>query len=628
MSKSLSLLIDALMTVDKTLAKIIERDSCSQPEYSHLFECKYIFGKDLKYIYANIPGSYKLGLQPEDIVGRHWREINLPPENMEPVEKELAEVFRQGKSIRNEIVMDYETAYGLQFFEYSLSPIFDESECVEAVLCVLKDITEQKRHKEQHLKETEKLKQVIDAIPIPLVEVDKDGVILIVNDAFFLYDFKGLGKQDAIGRTFSEFMELNNRQHTMTRLYDALQGARSCQNFVDGGTHQWLMSAIPLYNGSLQEITGAIGVYENITEFVKIQEEGEQKQTELLHKYLNENLKLGQLIELCTAGIVLIDNQGRIERINQAYCDSFFPDRNVSEFLGQHGSVLAKMFGLEWTDTLFYLALKGITVRDQYLQTDKWSVLRSGIPIRNLEGEIVGALAIVYDITGHEKLALEMKKLDRLNIVGEMAAGVAHEVRNPMTVIKGYLQHYQHKCQAECGMRSRIPIILEELARVEDIVTDFLSLANNKATTKEFKNLNEIIRAVEPLVTSHALEHGMELKLELADKIPNMMLDEKEMRQLLINLARNAIEAMPKHGTLTFRTMLSNGELLLQVEDTGVGIPIEKREKIFNPFYTSKDNGTGLGLSICASIVQRHNGKITVQSELGSGTCFNISLPF
>jgi len=500
MSETLLSLIAALTVVDKNLAEIINRDCYNQPEYSNIFECKYIFDKNYKYLYANIPGSYKIGLQPKDIIGKHWTELNLPPENMNIVENELKEVFCKGISIKNEFFSDHNTAYGRQFFEYILSPIFDESGEVEAVLGILKDITEQKRNKDRYLEE---------------------------------------------------------------------------------------------YN-----------------------------------KYLNENLKLYQLIELCTAGIVLLDSEGRIEKINQAYCDKFLAGHSVQALIGKHGSELGKIFGLEWSDTLFYSALKGIPVCDQYLQTDKWSVLRSGIPIKNFEGKIVGALAIVYDITGHERLAWEMKKLDRLNIVAEMAAGVAHEIRNPMTVIKGYLQHYQNRCKADCSMHSRIPIILEELARVEGLVTDFLSLANNKATSKECKNLNKIIKAIEPLVTSHALEHGMAVKLVLADDIPDMLLDEKEIRQLVINLARNAIEAMEKHGIVTLQTIAKNSEVLLQVADTGVGIPAENREKIFNPFYTSKNSGTGLGLSICASIVERHNGKITVQSELDVGSCFNVSFPF
>ncbi|MEQ8176196.1 MAG: PAS domain S-box protein [Syntrophomonadaceae bacterium] len=224
------------------------------------------------------------------------------------------------------------------------------------------------------------------------------------------------------------------------------------------------------------------------------------------------------------------------------------------------------------------------------------------------DGEIRGGMLLIEDISEHRKLEKQMARLDQLNTVGEMAAGIGHEIRNPMTAVKGFLQmlsqyeeyaHHQHYFQ----------VMLEELERANSIISEFLSLAKNKLVDRQPHNLNVIIRSLFPLLQVDALLTEKALVLQLSD-IPELLLDEKEIRQLIVNLVRNGMEAMEAGGTVAIVTGLDGDDVILEVQDEGKGIAPDMLERLGTPFFTTKDNGTGLGLAICYSIVARHGGAI------------------
>jgi signal transduction histidine kinase len=224
-----------------------------------------------------------------------------------------------------------------------------------------------------------------------------------------------------------------------------------------------------------------------------------------------------------------------------------------------------------------------------------------------------------------ELVAAEMARLDRLNLIGEMAAGVVHEIRNPMTVIRGYIQRMMQK--ASGVQADKYAIILEELDNMNTTLTAFLSLAKNRRVEIGLHNVNTIIRNIMPLIETDVCKAGVTLRFEPTERPLMVYADDKEIRQLVLNLTRNAIEATPAKGILTVRTSLVGNAVCLTVADTGGGIAPWHIKKIFDPFFTTKDNGTGLGLAICKSIIDRHNGRIEVNSQQGAGTTFRIEIP-
>lgn len=215
----------------------------------------------------------------------------------------------------------------------------------------------------------------------------------------------------------------------------------------------------------------------------------------------------------------------------------------------------------------------------------------------------------------------KLVRLDRLYLVGQMAASLGHEIRNPMTTVRGFLQLFQNN-EKYHEHKERFDLMIGELDRANCIITEFLSLANNKAIDLKSDNLNAVITSILPLIEIDALKTGQNVHFESSD-IPNIVFDKKEMCQLVLNLVRNSMEATPFGGTITIRTSVVGGQVVLSVHDTGIGIPIEILNQLGTPFVTTKDTGTGLGLSICYKIAERNKATIDVKTSI-RGTNFYI----
>jgi len=210
-------------------------------------------------------------------------------------------------------------------------------------------------------------------------------------------------------------------------------------------------------------------------------------------------------------------------------------------------------------------------------------------------------------------------------LIGRMAIGVAHEIRNPLTVIKGYLQLQEKR--AACCTNESLGIIFQELHQIEVLVTNIISLAENKAIKKKPENLNQILERIYPVVQSAAVKSGIMTELRLADNLPMLNLHAEEIEQMVLILARNGIEAMQVSGSLRIGTIRKSGSVVLYVKDEGSGIPPEQRGEIFDPFYSTKAGNAGLGLAISLNIVERHQGEIEVDSTLGVGSVFKVLFP-
>lgn len=229
-------------------------------------------------------------------------------------------------------------------------------------------------------------------------------------------------------------------------------------------------------------------------------------------------------------------------------------------------------------------------------------------------------LVVLTDITDRVNLENEMYRLDRLNLIGEMAAGIAHEIRNPMTTVQGFLQLTRNK--TDKLSTDIIDLMLEELERANSIITEFLNLAKNKISVKKKQNLNTIIEALSPLIHAEALRSNKQLTLDLGE-CPDISLDEKEIRQLILNIALNGLDAMISNGNLTVKTYQDKETVVLQIKDEGEGINPEVLSKLGTPFFTTKETGTGLGLAICYSVAKRHDADIEIETS-EQGTTFSV----
>ena len=226
----------------------------------------------------------------------------------------------------------------------------------------------------------------------------------------------------------------------------------------------------------------------------------------------------------------------------------------------------------------------------------------------------------------------QMERAHHLATLGELAAGIAHEIKNPLAGISGAMQVLMLDFEENDGRREVIEEILKQIERIDRDVKDLLSYGKTADPELAEKDVNELINEAVFLVKEPAVQQKVAINC-IADKsIPVICVDSKQIQQVLVNLGLNALQAMPDGGTLTITPSLrtrSDGKdyVEIEVKDTGVGIDPEKIEKIFNPFFTTRHTGTGLGLSICQKMVLAHNGKIEVESEPGCGASFVIVLP-
>jgi len=227
----------------------------------------------------------------------------------------------------------------------------------------------------------------------------------------------------------------------------------------------------------------------------------------------------------------------------------------------------------------------------------------------------------LIDITEQKRTQKEMAKLDRLNLVGQLAAGIAHEIRNPMTTVRGYLQLLGSKPEYST-QKSTFELMISEVDRANAIITEFLSLAQTKTTELKSQNLNDILNNLYPLLEADTFTQNKQIHF-ISDEIPDLDLNAKEISQLILNLTRNGLEAMQERGSLTIKSYVVDSKVVLEIKDEGCGIPPEYINKLGTPFFTTKDTGTGLGLASCYKIVESHNATVRIDSS-SSGTTFFI----
>lgn len=264
----------------------------------------------------------------------------------------------------------------------------------------------------------------------------------------------------------------------------------------------------------------------------------------------------------------------------------------------------------------------------------------SGVPIFDKNGQFKGYRGIDRDISHRkaeerEKEGLRKKLLqsEKMSALGQLASGVAHEINNPLTVIFGFAQGALNKIGTNDFFYLPFKSIERESQRCRNLVQDLLTFSRINESEKALCDINTVIDGALSLISSDTKFKMIELVKDLPEHLPKIIINPNKIQQVVINLCNNAIDAMPKGGTLTVRTKLSEKKgqkyLEIEIQDSGEGIPKEIRHKIFEPFFTTKEvgKGTGLGLSLAYEIIEQHQGMIEFKSEVGKGTIFHAFLP-
>jgi len=222
----------------------------------------------------------------------------------------------------------------------------------------------------------------------------------------------------------------------------------------------------------------------------------------------------------------------------------------------------------------------------------------------------------------------QLKRADRLAALGQLSAGIAHEIRNPLGSIKGSIEILEGEIAADSPKREFIRIIKEETARLNSIVGEFLKFARPPKPSMAPFSLNELIDSTLVLLQRQAQQSGVEIRTMLDPALPALSLDPDQIRQVLLNVMLNGIQAMPEGGVLEIRsTRNAEDGVLVEISDTGAGVPEPDLDQIFDPFFTTKPGGSGLGLFISHQLVQNHGGRISARRNACAGMTFRIDLP-
>lgn len=249
-------------------------------------------------------------------------------------------------------------------------------------------------------------------------------------------------------------------------------------------------------------------------------------------------------------------------------------------------------------------------------------------PLRDAEGRIVGASRICKDITHLKKAEERLVLAERLSSLGELTAGVAHELRNPLAGIKINTQVLSRKRDLPEMEKKLLNSTQEGIEKIQKIVDDMLHFAKPKASHFKEEEINEVVDKSLAILQAKLKKGNISSVFEGAQGLAKLRIDIHQIQQVLINLMLNAIQAMEDGGTLSVRTFLKDGDGVgIDVRDTGIGIPTAHLKKIFDPFFTTKSEGTGLGLSISLKILENHGATIDVVSEGGKGSTFTIHFP-
>lgn len=248
------------------------------------------------------------------------------------------------------------------------------------------------------------------------------------------------------------------------------------------------------------------------------------------------------------------------------------------------------------------------------------------------EKQVAGSIILIRDVTEKKKQEAKYRRAENLASLTTLAAGVAHEIKNPLASIGIHLQLMRRELEHQQAITeehaaSYLEILEEEIERLNNIVVDFLFAVRPMDTRMKREHIHEVISDLLEFIKYELAEHHITVEKHLADHIPKIEMDQKYIKQALLNIIKNAMAAMPDGGKIRISTYLHGGMVGIDISDDGAGISEELMSKIFEPYYTTKDFGSGLGLTVVYKVIKEHQGDITVDSAEGRGTTFTIYLP-
>jgi PAS domain S-box-containing protein len=618
----------------------------------HSPEMIYQLNRSGGFVHVNKTGIEKLKYTLDEMLSmRLW---DLVPRGQEPlVLQYLERLVAQGRSSM-ETVFLAKDGHPIDVEIHATALIDQERGGLVHSRAFVRDVTERHRLEQQLREYTTKLEQAISERTQQLVasQARYKSLFDLVADSVFMVNPSGM------------IVAVNKREEQALGYAEANVVGRSLLEVVLSGYHDslrgWLSDSISGQRKvSTQEImvrhadgleTPAemdlirVGVADQLLVMVQLRDITDRKrlerQLETYREELEHNVKertreieetkqyLENLLENANDVIYTLDTEQRFTYVNSKIEAWGY---RKDDLLGRPYLVLLskRHRGRRLKSTLDIGAKQVYEVEVVTRTGEPRAVMVSVSPLHGVEGAILGVLGIARDMTETKKLEQRIRNSEKLASVGRLAAGVAHEINNPLGGILNCLYNLR-KGTLSPSRQEEYRVSMEDgVRRVQKIVRQLLDFSQQDEPEFALTDINHVVDRVLVLTTHLFAPNRIVLETEFGQGLPNVMLDRHMIEQVLMNLVLNAVQAMKEGGELTIRTSVVEGVCLIEVCDTGSGIPQAFLPRIFDPFFTTKSEGegTGLGLSVSLGIVERHGGKILVESEVGKGTTFTLCLP-
>ncbi len=353
------------------------------------------------------------------------------------------------------------------------------------------------------------------------------------------------------------------------------------------------------------------------------------------------------IIQNINGGLITLDLTGEITFANRIAAQLL--GYKIEELPGQH---IGDLFGTDDSSQKCLRSLfmpgKRIDEREITFRKKNGDTILVGLsasPLHDQDNNFDGVVLLFRDVTEVRHLKLQLERMERLALLGELSAGIAHEIRNPLAGIKAAAQILEDSFGVDDFRYQIIGRIVREVDKANRLLQEFFKFARPTKPKLKFHDIEMIVDGVYLLLAPKMQKRNIQFLPDFGSDVPQVYVDETQIEQVVLNLFLNAIDAMPGGGTLKVSTFIKKlrilenekeslkvdeselNYVLVEISDTGTGISKENIEKIFNPFFTTKTEGVGLGLSICSRLIEENGGKIDVVSEWGKGTTFVLALP-
>ncbi|WP_129125478.1 PAS domain S-box protein [Geomonas oryzae] len=526
----------------------------------------------------------------------------------------------------------------LHHLTLTAAPIRDRNGTVLGAIQTVEDITARKNAQEAHEKTRRQFQLILDAAGEGINGVDRDGRITFANPA--AAQMVGWSQEELLGRSQHALMHHTREDGSHYPEDECAMAAACCEGRPyqgsdelfwrkDGSSFYAEYTCSPIREGG--ELVGSVVIYKDVTE---------RRQSE------EQLLKLSQAVMQSPVSILITDPHGNIEYVNPKFTQ--VSGYTTDEVTGQNprifksGTTAPELYrgmwetisaGRVWTGELYNRRKDGSMIWEHATIS----------PIRNASGAISHYMAFMENIGERKKLEEQLRQAQKMEAVGQLAGGVAHDFNNILTVIMGFGQLLQHSLPEGDPMLENMEQILDAADRATHLTKSLLAFSRKQVMVMQQVELNELARRHSKFLM-RIIGEDVALKADFSEVPLPVMADSGQLEQVLMNLATNARDAMPGGGELSIKTAavtldnefhrlhgygVPGRYALVTVADTGGGMDAETQRKIFEPFFTTKlpGRGTGLGLSIVYGIIKQHGGYITISSQKGFGTTFSIYLP-